>query len=71
MVASGEITAFAEEPSSTPKWARKPSITDVIPASDDVIMLDADDIYKELRIRGYDYGPIFKIIQTLNHEGTK
>jgi hypothetical protein len=32
------------------------------------ITLDANDIYKELRIRGYDYGPKFRGIQELSFE---
>jgi hypothetical protein len=36
--------------------------------NDQSITLDADDIYKELRIRGYDYGPKFRGIQELSFE---
>jgi hypothetical protein len=32
------------------------------------ITLDANDVYKELRIRGYDYGPKFRGIQELRIE---
>jgi hypothetical protein len=32
------------------------------------ITLDANDVYKELRIRGYDYGPKFRGIQELKFE---
>jgi hypothetical protein len=34
----------------------------------DLITLDANDVYKELRVRGYDYGPKFRGIQELRIE---
>jgi fatty acid synthase len=33
--------------------------------------LDSNDIYKELRIRGYDYGPKFRRIQDLRIEDSE
>jgi hypothetical protein len=35
------------------------------------ITLDTDDIYKELRIRGYDYGPKFRGIKELRIEDSR
>jgi hypothetical protein len=35
------------------------------------VTLDTNDIYKELRIRGYDYGPKFRGIQDLRIEESK
>ncbi len=32
------------------------------------ITLDANDVYKELRVRGYDYGPKFRGVQELRFE---
>ncbi len=34
----------------------------------ELITLDANDVYKELRVRGYDYGPKFRGIQELRIE---
>ncbi len=31
--------------------------------------LDTNDVYKELRVRGYDYGPKFRGIQEIKYEG--
>jgi fatty acid synthase len=35
------------------------------------LILDSNDVYKELRIRGYDYGPKFRGIQELRIEDSK
>ena len=31
--------------------------------------LNADDIYKELRLRGYEYGPTFQGVRSANGTG--
>ncbi|XP_064637682.1 fatty acid synthase-like isoform X2 [Lineus longissimus] len=36
----------------------------------DLIQLSSEDIYKELRLRGYDYGPTFQGIVLVNNTGT-
>ena len=37
--------------------------------SEHLIALTAGDVYKELRLRGYDYGPTFQGIHSANNEG--
>ena len=39
------------------------------PTSEDTITLSQEDIYKELRLRGYDYGPTFQGILSTNNTG--
>ena len=34
-----------------------------------LIALTGGDVYKELRLRGYDYGPTFQGIHSANNEG--
>jgi len=36
--------------------------------NNDSLMLDTYDVYKELRVRGYDYGPKFRGIQEIRNE---
>jgi fatty acid synthase len=36
---------------------------------EDLIQLSAEDVYKELRLRGYDYGPTFQGIVSVNNTG--
>ena len=37
--------------------------------SEHLIALTARDVYKELRLRGYDYGPTFQGIHSANNTG--
>ena len=37
--------------------------------SSDSMRLNTQDVYKELRLRGYDYGPTFQGILDTNHAG--
>jgi len=61
VVASGRISLLTESP-TTNFEASTPTI-DAGP-----LPLNSDDIYKELRLRGYDYGPTFRGI--LSADGT-
>lgn len=40
------------------------------PAEPDLLPLDADDVYKELRLRGYNYGGVFRGIRASDARGT-
>lgn len=61
VVASGRISILAE-----PETSHDVSPTRVLDAGP--LPLNSDDIYKELRLRGYDYGPTFRGI--LSADGT-
>ena len=41
----------------------------VVP-QDNVVKLTTTDIYKELRVRGYDYGPTFQALQEATYDGS-
>ena len=67
IVASGEISQIVMDRNLTPGWVNEPKQgTDT---EDDERRLDADDVYKELRIRGYDYGPSFRQVVSMNFTG--
>ena len=63
VVASGRITMLTE--SGTPDDDDLP--TPVLEAGP--LPLNSDDIYKELRLRGYDYGPSFRGIVSADGTG--
>ena len=42
-----------------------------IGVTEEVITMSPKDIYKELRVRGYDYGPTFQGLQNVTHDGRK
>lgn len=41
------------------------------PLPEENIKLSPADIYKELRVRGYDYGKTFRLIQEIEDEGNR
>ena len=61
VVASGRISIVSEPGMSDDKSPTPDLDTGPLP-------LNSDDIYKELRLRGYDYGPSFRGI--LSADGT-
>jgi len=62
VVASGRISLLSEAGTSDDEECPTP-VLDSGP-----LPLNSDDIYKELRLRGYDYGPTFRGI--LSADGT-
>jgi len=61
VVASGRISILAEPGTSDDK--------DLTPVRETgTLQLNSDDIYKDLRLRGYEYGPTFRGI--LSADGT-
>ena len=62
VVASGRLTILTE-PDTSEDDECPTSVVDTGP-----LPLNSDDIYKELRLRGYDYGPTFRGI--LSADGT-
>jgi len=61
VVASGRISVLTD-PDTTEDECPKPA------GNTGPLPLNSDDIYKELRLRGYDYGPTFRGI--LSADGT-
>jgi len=61
VVASGRISMLTEPGTTDDEGS--PATVDAGP-----LPLNSDDIYKELRLRGYDYGPTFRGI--LSADGT-
>uniref|UniRef100_T1ITL1 Fatty acid synthase n=1 Tax=Strigamia maritima TaxID=126957 RepID=T1ITL1_STRMM len=49
----------------------KEPLTETIKADEDSFKLKSGDVYKELRLRGYEYGPTFQGIVESNTDGTK
>jgi len=62
LVASGTIY-FTPTPDSAP--TPKVTVSEVTGDSQP-IRLQADDVYKELRLRGYEYGPTFRGIFSID-----
>ena len=62
LVAGGRITILTE--SETPDDDCPTPVLDAGP-----LLLNSDDIYKELRLRGYDYGPTFRGIVSADGTG--
>jgi len=63
VVASGHISVLAEHEMDDDNECPKPVLeTGPLP-------LNSDDIYKELRLRGYDYGPSFRGIHSADGTG--
>ena len=63
VVASGHISVLTEPEMSDDDECLK-SVLDAGP-----LRLNSDDIYKELRLRGYDYGPTFRGIVSADGTG--
>lgn len=70
LCASGRITILSEEENKQPYFLEKlqtdPSRMD---QSDEKIELSSADIYKEFLLRGYEYGPTFRGIQSCSNSG--
>ncbi|KAK3609643.1 hypothetical protein CHS0354_028847 [Potamilus streckersoni] len=69
MVASGSIIRLQED---SCEWAVQHElnlVTPMSPSRKQEVALTADDIYKELRVRGYDYGPSFQGIVYADSRG--
>jgi len=62
IVASGRISIL-----TTPIKSTSSVSTPVV--EDRPLPLNSDDIYKELRLRGYDYGPTFRGIRSTSGTG--
>jgi len=62
VVASGRISIMAEPGMSDDDGSTPVLDTESLP-------LNSDDIYKELRLRGYDYGPTFRGILSADGSG--
>ena len=58
MVVSGRIYVPNEPVLSLPAYERSPSR---LSTDTRILPLTTSDIYKELRLRGYDYGPTFQV----------
>ena len=70
VVASGTITTSAEkimEETLTPpsNVLENPDLKQDVPK----LPLTAEDVYKELSLKGYEYGPAFQLITSANNEG--
>ncbi|XP_038206276.1 fatty acid synthase-like [Zerene cesonia] len=65
VVVTGCVRLAAE-----PARERLPADGAAPPAEPDLLALAADDIYKELRLRGYNYGGIFRGIRSSDPRGT-
>ena len=63
LVVSGRISAPNEPVLEVPVYDRP------APADSSLLKLTTADIYKELRLRGYDYGPTFQGILTASNDG--
>ena len=61
LVVSGRVSPLVKPLTDLPPVDR--------PASQTAVQLTGADIYKELRLRGYDYGPTFQGILSANNEG--
>ena len=66
LVASGRIYASPESPVLEVPVQEKISEEEEDP---EVINLTTADVYKELRLRGYDYGPTFQGILSASNKG--
>jgi len=62
VVASGRISILAEPGTSDDEGPTPMLDSGSLP-------LNSDDIYKELRLRGYDYGPTFRGILSADGSG--
>ena len=62
VVASGQISILTEPEMDTDECPKPVLETWSLP-------LNSDDIYKELRLRGYDYGPTFRGIHSADGTG--
>ena len=62
VVASGRVTILADYRTSEDECWTSVDETGALP-------LDAEDIYKDLRLRGYDYGPTFRGILSVDGIG--
>ncbi|XP_074648828.1 fatty acid synthase-like isoform X2 [Tubulanus polymorphus] len=64
LVASGKIRALEGAVHST-------TYQSIEETEKDLLRLQAEDVYKELRLRGYDYGPTFQGIISANNRGSE
>lgn len=62
LVVSGQVSA----PNSSGNFELDVSLTD---DDDDDLLLNAGDVYKELRLRGYEYGSTFQGIVAVDQLG--
>ena len=62
LVVSGRISVASEPVLQIPPYEKCDD-------SSDSMRLKTLDVYKELRLRGYDYGPTFQGILDTNHAG--
>ena len=63
LVVSGRISCPAQQSNELPLYEHS------LHQPGELIQLTSSDIYKELRLRGYDYGPTFQGIISANGEG--
>ena len=64
LVVSGRVFSPNEPVLQFPVFERSESTEEAA-----LIKLSGEDIYKELRLRGYDYGPTFQGILETNNKG--
>ncbi|GFY55992.1 fatty acid synthase [Trichonephila inaurata madagascariensis] len=64
IVCSGRVNVFPEtERKDLAQWCKEEDVKN--------LPMDANDVYKELKLRGYEYGPNFQLIIGADIEGNK
>ena len=69
LVVSGRIIRPTEETMEAGSLLEVPIDLEVTSDEDGAIRLNRNDIYKQLRLRGYDYGPTFQGIMETSNNG--
>ena len=68
IAASGNIRVL-EDPVHKFSSPATSDVTNGVMGTPDMLDMNSDDVYKELRLRGYDYGPTFQGIAMADNHG--